>query len=66
LLGKHVSIVKNTKWGDYFDSFFKLFAKMCEPEDEFKEIPGIPFTEQDLLYKGSIVTKKHWIGVIEK
>lgn len=66
VLGKHVSIIKNTKWGDYFDSFFKQFGKICDPEDAFKEIPEIPFSEKDLLYKGIVVSKKNWIAVVEK
>lgn len=65
-LGKHVSIIKNTKWDEYFDTFFGLFARKCESTENFKEIPEIPFTDFEVVYKGKIVSKQVWITHVEK
>lgn len=65
-LGKHVTVVKSTKWGEYFNSFFELFAKKCESMEFFKEIPEIPFTTADVIYKGHTVKKTDWIAHVEK
>ena len=65
-LGKHVTIIKDTNWDDYFEALFRLFAKPCESNENFKEIPEIPFTTTNLVYKGKTVTKKDWTLTVEK
>lgn len=65
-LGKHVSVIKNTKWGNYFMALFSLFAKKCESTEFFKELPEIPFTDSDVIYKGHTVRKSDWISHVEK
>lgn len=65
-LGKHVSVIKDTNWDDYFLALFRIYAKNCESTQDFKEIPEIPFSHSDVMYKGKIVAKKDWILIVEK
>lgn len=65
-LGKHVTVIKDTNWDDYFDALFRVFAKPCESSEHFKEIPEIPFTAGDVVYKGKTVSKADWTLTVEK
>lgn len=65
-LGKHVTVIKDTNWDEYFMALFKLFAKPCESNEDFKEIPELPFVPIDVIYKGKTVKKKDWILTVEK
>ena len=65
-LGKHISIIKNTNWDEFFQAFYKMFAKFCTSCENFKEIPEIPFSISDLIFKGKTVSKIDWVSTVEK
>ena len=65
-LGKHVTIIKDANWDEYFNALFRLFAKQCESNEKFKDIPEIPFSQFNAIYKGKTVSKMNWILIVEK
>lgn len=65
-IGKYINLVSTTNWDEYFISIYKRMAKECKSSLNFKEIPEIPFTSVDLIYKGKTVTLPDWIALVEK
>ena len=65
-LGKFVDLVKNTNWDDYFMGMFRQLGKLCQPQSSLKEVPEVPFTQAELIYKGYTVTKSDWISFAER
>lgn len=64
-LGKHLTLIKDTNWDEYFMSFFRILGKPSQSVQNFKEVPEVPFSTQDLIYKGKTVTKPDWISHVE-
>ena len=64
-LGKHLTLIKDTNWDEYFFSFFRLLGRACSSSQNFKEVPDIPFTTQDLVFKGRTVAKQDWMAYVE-
>jgi len=64
-LGKHLSVIKDTNWDEYFFSFFRILGRACSSSQNFKEVPEIPFASNDLVYKGRTVSKQDWVAHVE-
>lgn len=65
-LGKYLNLIQNTNWDEYFMNFYRDMAKPCDEHANFKEIPEIPFTERNLVYRGKIVLKDDFLSKMEK
>lgn len=52
-----LKLIENTNWSKVFQKVFKMIGTKCRNNTEIKELPDIPFTQNDLVYKGTIVTK---------
>lgn len=65
-LGKYIDLVQQCNWDAFFMHWYKTLGKLCSSNEHFKEIPEIPFTQTDLIYKGRTVAKADWVSCMEK
>ena len=65
-LGKYIDLVQFSNWDAFFMHWYKTLGKLCTSNENFKEIPEIPFSQTDLVYKGRTVRKADWVSAMEK
>jgi hypothetical protein len=65
-LGKFIDLVQYCNWDGFFMHWYKFLGKLCTSNEQMKEVPEIPFTQIDLVYKGRTVKKSDWVSCMEK